>query len=311
MDGKETQYMIEIIKKTNIDFMSKRFIALWASALLVMLGFITIIQVARGTANLGIDFAGGTAIQIQFSKYVPLKHIRETLNNGGIIDFDLQDFPKDNKILIRIKKGEEIREGFSDKILSILSKEFSDNKFEVDSTTQIGPKVGSRLRKDALMAIMAAIIGILIYIGWRFQFRFSIGATIATFHDVLAVLGIFYLMGKEINLILVSALLMIAGYSLTDTVVVFDRIRENMRTRHRESAVSVINQSINDVLSRTIITSLTTFFAASALFVLGGEIIHDFAFAIMLGIVIGTYSSILVASPIVLLLGSKTPFGKK
>lgn len=311
MGDKEAKHMIEIIGNTKIDFMGKRFYALGLSAVLIIIGFITIFQVARGTANLGIDFAGGTAVQVKFSKYVPLQDVRTVLTNGGITDFDLQDFPKENKILIRIKKGEEILGGFSDKILSILSQKFSENKFIVDSTTEIGPKVGAKLRKDALFAIIAAIIGILIYIGWRFQFRFGIGATAATFHDVLVVLSIFHLMDKEINLILVSALLMIAGYSLTDTVVVFDRIRENMRARHKESVYTVVNQSINDVLSRTIITSLTTFFAASALFIFGGEIIHNFAFAIMLGIIIGTYSSIFVASPIVLMLGSKKPFGKK
>ncbi len=311
MGDKEAKHMIEIIRNTKIDFMGKRFYALGLSAVLITIGFITIFQVARGTANLGIDFAGGTAVQVKFSKYVPLQDVRTVLTNGGITDFDLQDFPKENKIFIRIKKGEEVLGGFSDKILSILSQKFSENKFIVDSTTEIGPKVGAKLRKDALFAIIAAIIGILIYIGWRFQFRFGIGATAATFHDVLVVLSIFHLMDKEINLILVSALLMIAGYSLTDTVVVFDRIRENMRARHKESVYTVVNQSINDVLSRTIITSLTTFFAASALFIFGGEVIHNFAFAIMLGIIIGTYSSIFVASPIVLMLGSKKPFGKK
>jgi preprotein translocase subunit SecF len=311
MGNKETEHMIEIIGKTKIDFMGKRSIALIISALLLILGLVTVVQVARGAANLGIDFAGGTAVQIKFTEQVPLQEVRSSLIKGGIDDFDLQDFPKENKILIKIKKQEDVLGGFSENILSILSQSFSENEFIVDSTTEIGPKVGSKLRKDAFLAIIAAIIGILIYIGWRFQFRFSIGATVATFHDVLAVLGVFYLMGKEINLILVSALLMIAGYSLTDTVVVFDRIRENIRTRRKESAYSIINQSINEVLSRTIITSLTTFFAAVALFILGGEIIHDFALAIMMGIVIGTYSSVFVASPIVLMTGGKKAFGKK
>lgn len=303
--------MIEIIRKTKIDFMGKRLYALGLSALLIIIGIITIVQVARGTANLGIDFAGGTAVQIKFSENVPLNDVRKALIKGGITGFDLQDFPSENKVLIKTKEKEEILGGFSERIFSILSKEFSQNKFVVDSTTEIGPKVGSKLRKDALLAIIAAIIGILIYIAFRFQFRFSIGATAATFHDVMAVLGTFYLFNREINLILVSALLMIAGYSLTDTVVVFDRIRENIRLKPRESAYTIINLSINEVLSRTIITSLTTFFAAFSLFILGGEIIHDFAFAIMLGIIIGTYSSIFVASPIVLALGGKKAFSKK
>lgn len=303
--------MIEIIRKTKIDFMGKRFYALGLSALLIIIGIITIIQVARGTANLGIDFAGGTAVQIKFSENIPLNDVRKALIKGGFTGFDLQDFPSENKVLIKTKEKEEILGGFSEMIFSILSKEFSENMFVVDSTTEIGPKVGSKLRKDALLAIIAAIIGILIYIAFRFQFRFSIGATAATFHDVMAVLGTFYLLNREINLILVSALLMIAGYSLTDTVVVFDRIRENIRLKPRESAYTIINLSINEVLSRTIITSLTTFFAAFSLFILGGEIIHDFALAIMLGIIIGTYSSIFVASPIVLALGGKKAFSKK
>jgi preprotein translocase subunit SecF len=181
----------------------------------------------------------------------------------------------------------------------------------VDSTTEIGPKVGQKLRKDALFAIIAATLGILIYVAFRFQFRFGIGATAATFHDVLAVLGIFYLTGKEINLILVSALLMIAGYSLTDTVVVFDRIRENLKGRYRGQINQVINMSINEVLSRTIIVSLTTLLAAVALFLFGGEVIHDFSLAIILGVIIGTYSSIFVASPVVLLWKGKKSLGRR
>jgi len=303
--------MIEIIKETKIDFMGKRKIALAISGILIIIGFIAIIQIARGTANLGIDFAGGTAVQIKFNRTIPLQEIRDVLAQGEVTDFDLQDLPTENKILIRIKKGEETLGNMSNRIISVLSKEFSESNVVVDSTTEIGPKVGARLRQDAMWAIMAAIIGILIYITVRFQFRFGVGATVATFHDVLAVLCIFYLMGKEINLILVSALLMIAGYSLTDSVVVFDRIRENLKFRGRKSTMEIVNQSLNEVLSRTIITSVTTFFAAFALYLLGGEVIHDFAFAIMLGIAIGTYSSMFVASPIVLLMGHEKAFSKR
>jgi preprotein translocase subunit SecF len=303
--------MIEIIKKTKIDFMGKQKFALAISGMLVIIGMIAIIQIARGTANLGIDFAGGTAVQIKFNTMVSLQDIRDVLAGGEVTDFDLQDLPTENKILIRIKKGEETLGNMSNKIISLLSQEFSENNIVVDSTTEIGPKVGARLRQDAMWAIIAAIIGILIYITMRFQFRFGVGATVATFHDVLAVLSIFFLMGKEINLIVVSALLMIAGYSLTDSVVVFDRIRENLKFKGRKSTIDIVNQSLNEVLSRTIITSVTTFFAAFALFLLGGEVIHDFALAIMLGIAIGTYSSMFVASPIVLLMGHEKAFSKK
>lgn len=303
--------MIQLLKKTNIDFMGKRNVALTVSAVLMLIGIITIIQMSRGAANLGIDFAGGTAVQIKFNESVPLKEVRRTLTDGGIDDFDLLELPTENKVLIRTKKGQEMLGNLSKEIISVLSARFSENNIVVDSSTEIGPKVGARLRKDALWAIVAAIIGILMYITFRFQFRFSVGATAATFHDVLAVLGIFYLTGKEINLILVSALLMIAGYSLTDTVVVFDRIRENLKYKRKKSTVEIVNQSLNEVLSRTIITSLTTFFAAFSLYILGGEVMHDFALAIMLGIAIGTYSSMYVASPIVLMMGDDRAVGKK
>lgn len=293
--------MIEIVKKTNINFMGLRKFSFAISGLLVILGVIAIIQVGNGTANLGIDFAGGTAVQLKFEKPVTLQQVRGVLENKGITGFDLQDFPAVNKVLIKVKKKEEKLGGLSEKIISSLKEGFKDNTITVDSTTEIGPKVGSKLRKDAMWAILAATAGILIYIAWRFQFRFSVGATAATFHDVLAVLGLFNIMGKEINLILVSALLTIAGYSLTDTVVVFDRVRENLRYMSRESITGVFNRSINEVLSRTLITSITTLLAAVALFIFGGEVIHDFALAMILGITVGTYSSVFVASPIVLL----------
>ncbi|NOX21456.1 MAG: protein translocase subunit SecF [Nitrospirae bacterium] len=302
---------MEIVRKTNIDFMGFRKFALVVSGVLVILGIIAIIQVANGSANLGIDFAGGTAVLLKFEKPVTLQQVRDVLKQGGINEFDLQDFPTVNKVLIRIKKKEEVLGKLSEKIIKTLKEGFRDNKITVESTTEIGPKVGAKLRKDAMWAVIAATVGILIYIAWRFQFRFSVGATAATFHDVLAVLGIFNIMGREINLVLVSALLTIAGYSLTDTVVVFDRIRENLRYVSKESMEKVFNRSINEVLSRTIITSLTTLLAALALFIFGGEVIHDFALAIILGVIVGTYSSVFVASPIVLLWKGKKPLMSK
>ena len=253
----------------------------------------------------------GTAVQIKFEKPFALSEVRKALEDGGLKDVELQDMPVEKKVLIRIKKEEETLGGFSEKIVSILSQRFPDQKLEVESTTEIGPKVGQRLRKDALWAIMAATAGLLIYIAFRFQFRFGIGATIATMHDVLAVLALFYILNREINLVIVAALLAIAGYSLTDSVVVFDRIRENLKARLRDPVEVVVNESINEVLSRTIITTLTTLLAALALFFFGGEVIHDFALAIIVGIVVGTYSSIFVASPIVLLWKGKRPFARR
>jgi preprotein translocase subunit SecF len=303
--------MIELLKKTNIDFMGKKYYAFVLSGIILVLGIIAVVQIARGTANLGIDFTGGTAVQIKFEKPFALSDVRKALEDGGLKDVDLQDMPVEKKVLIRVKKEEEMLGGFSEKIVSILSQRFTDQKLVVESTTEIGPKVGKRLRKDALWAIMAATAGLLIYIAFRFQFRFGIGATIATLHDVLAVLALFYILNREINLVIVAALLAIAGYSLTDTVVVFDRLRENLKARQRDPVAVVVNQSINEVLSRTVITTLTTLLAALALFFLGGEVIHDFALAIITGIVVGTYSSIFIASPIVLLWKGKRPFARK
>lgn len=303
--------MIELIKNTKIDFMGKKIYAFIISGILSLLGIFAMVQIGLGHANLGVDFAGGTAVQIKFTQSVNLHEVRVALEGGGLKDFDLQDLPTENKVLIRVKKQEEKLGGFSDKITQILSQKFSDKKPVIDSTTEIGPKVGARLKQDALWAILLAVAGILIYIAWRFQIRFGIGATIATFHDVLAVLGIFYILNKEINLILVSALLTIAGYSLTDTVVVFDRVRENLKKFLKEPINSVVNRSINEVLSRTIVTSLTVFLTALALFLFGGEVIHDFALAMLIGVVVGTYSSVFVASPIVILLGKKSVISKK
>lgn len=303
--------MIELIKNPNINFLGKRYIAFVFSGILATIGIIAIVQIATGHANLGIDFAGGTAIQLKFEKPIALHNIRLALESGGLKDFDLQDLPAVNKILIRMKKSEQQLGQSSEAITNILSQKFPDNKYVVDSTTAIGPKVGGKLRADAAKAIAVAVIGILIYVAFRFQFKFGVGATIATFHDVLAVLGLFYIMGKEINLILVTALLTIAGYSLTDTVVVFDRIRENLKLKQKESIETVMNSSINEVLSRTIITSATVLLTSAALFFFGGEVIHDFSLAMIMGVIVGTYSSVFVASPIVLIWGGKRPFAKK
>jgi preprotein translocase subunit SecF len=304
--------MIELVKNTKIDFMGKKKYAFIASGLLSALGIFALVQIGLGHANMGVDFAGGTAVQIKFSQAVGLHEVRLALEEAGLKDFDLQDLPTENKILVRVKKQEEKLGGFSEAITGILNQKFADKKPLIDSTTEIGPKVGSRLREDAIWAVLMATIGILVYVAVRFQIRFGIGATIATFHDVLAVLGAFYIMNKEINLIFVTALLTIAGYSLTDTVVVFDRVRENIKRFLKDPIDQVVNRSINEVLSRTIITSLTVFFSALALFLFGGEVIHDFALAMLLGVIVGTYSSVFVASPVVILLGrNKNPLTQK
>lgn len=297
--------MIQILGKTNIDFLGKRKFSLVISALMILLGLFTVLQINLGNANLGVDFAGGLSLQVRFTQGVTLSEIRTVIDRAGIKDADIQDLPTEKKILIKLKKQQE---GAQEIIEKALKENLSNKEPLIESVTEIGPKIGARTKRDALFAIIAATVGILIYIAIRFKFYFSIGATVATFHDVMAVLGIFYILDKEINLIFISALLTIAGYSLTDTVVVFDRIRENLGKVAKGSMTleALMNKSINEVLSRTIVTSLTTLMAAVALFFFGGEVLHDFALAMILGIIIGTYSSVFVASPVVLLLGKNS-----
>ena len=293
--------MFELLGKTNIDFIGKRKYAFVFSTALALLGVITVVQIARGRANTGIDFAGGTAVQLQFEQPVHLNEARALLEREGFPDAELQQFTEGNKLLVRVKKHTTIQEKTADRLVDVFRKGFVSNPFVIDSSTEIGPTVGAKLQRDAVKAIVIAMIAIVLYIALRFELRFGVAAAVATFHDVLAVLGILWLLDKEINLLIVTALLTLAGYSLTDTVVVFDRIRENLRTRRRDDLAQVINQGINQVLTRTIVVSLTVFLVLLALFFFGGEVIHDFSLAMLLGVVIGVYSSIFVASPLLLL----------
>ena len=293
--------MIEIVGKTNIDFMGKRRLAAVCSGVFIFLGLLAVIQIGRGAANLGIDFAGGTAVQLKFDQPIRIEEARTALESNGLEEAELQEFVRGNKLLIRVKAATTIEEKIADRVVAIFSQEFTQNRFVVDSSTEIGPTIGKKLQQDALLAILISLTGIILYIAARFEFRFGLAAAIATFHDVLAVLGIFYVLDKEITLLVVTALLTLAGYSLTDTVVVFDRIRENLRTRRRDPIEKVINSGINQVLSRTIITTLTIVLVLVPLTVAGGEVLHDFSLALLLGVIIGTYSSVFVASPLLLI----------
>ena len=246
--------MLEILGKTSFDFMSKRRLAFTFSGFMVLVGIIALVQVTRGTANLGIDFAGGTAVQLKFDQPVRIDEARKALEANGLGDAELQEFGQENKLLIRVKASTTIEEKVAERVVGVFTKEVPANHFVVESSTEIGPTIGKKLQEDAFIAIVISFAGIIFYIAARFEFRFGIAAAIATFHDVLAVLGAFYLLDKEITLLVVTALLTLAGYSLTDTVVVFDRIRENLKTRRRDTEETMINNAINQVLSRTIVT---------------------------------------------------------
>ncbi|MBV5340006.1 MAG: protein translocase subunit SecF [Deltaproteobacteria bacterium] len=294
---------MEILGKTNIDFIGKRNIAFVISSIIAIIGIIGIIQISRGAANMGIDFSGGTAMQLKFSKPFSIADARAALHKHGIAKADLQEIKEGNMLLVKMAGAAVGKQ--SELVQISFKKEFADNPFTVESSTEIGPSVGDKLRKDTLIAVVISLFGIIIYIAWRFDLKFGIGATIATMHDVLAMVAVFYLLNKEINLLFITAVLTIAGYSLTDTVVIFDRIRENLHKNLKGAMHNIFNGSINEVLSRTIITSLTTFIAALSLFLFGGEVIHDFSLALLIGIGIATYSSVFVASPIVVILENR------
>lgn len=297
--------MFEIFGKTalNIDFIGKRKFSLAVSAIVAVVGIFAIVQMARGTANMGIDFTGGTSVQLQFDKPVPLADARKALHDGGLVDVELQEIKDDNKLLVKLGKKDQLAVGKASEVIpAAFAKALPDLQVTVDSTTEIGPAIGDKLRKDTLIAVVISMVGIICYIAWRFDFRFGIGAVVSTLHDILAMFAVYYLFGKEFNLLFITAVLTIAGYSLTDTVVIFDRIRENLHKDLKGSLYNIFNRSINETLSRTIITSLTTLLSAGALFFFGGSVIHDFAFALLIGVLLGTYSSVFVASPVVIML---------
>jgi preprotein translocase SecF subunit len=292
--------MMELIKNTKIDFVGLRKTAFIISGILVAIGVFSFIMISLGKANLSIDFTGGTNVQVRFSDKVNIADLRHALESGGINDVQIQEVSGTRDFFIKTKLSDTEKESVSAKITTILSTQLKGVKFELLSSNMVGPGVGKSLKNYAIIAIILALIGIIIYIAWRFTFASGIAATIATFHDVLVICGVFYFLGKEFNLLIITALLTIAGYSLQDTVVVFDRIRENSaKMKSRDDFGNVINNSINEVLSRTIVTGITTLISLAAIMIFGGEVLFDFAFALFLGLIVGTYSSIFVASPIV------------
>jgi preprotein translocase subunit SecF len=296
---------MELIGKTNIDFIGKRKIAFVISGIIAILGITGVVQVGRSAANMGIDFTGGTVVQLKFTNPVHIDQARAALSRNNLREANLQEIKDGNKLLIKVGRTSLAVGKVADTIEQVFKKEFPGNNFIMESSTELGPSVGDKLRKDTLIAVAISLLGIIIYIAWRFDFKFGVGAIVATLHDVLAMFAVFYLFNKEINLLFITAVLTVAGYSLTDTVVVFDRIRENLHKNLKEALPVVFNKSINEVLSRTIVTSLTTFLAATSLVLFGGEVIHDFALALVVGVVVGTYSSVFVASPIVVVLENR------
>ena len=306
---------MRIVKDTNIDFMSRTFIASCISAVLILVGAVSLIT--NGGPKLSIDFKGGTLVAVNFTKPVDINEIRSSLSSvlidGQNFDFskeEIKHFGDESNVAIRIASIENEPPRFANRVSESLASVYpdllpSEKSDFILSIDKVGPKVGAELSSDAVLAILYALGFILIYISVRFEFKYAIGAIAALTHDVLITLGVFSILGYEISLAVIAAFLTIVGYSLNDTIVIFDRVRENVKSLKGSSMESVINQSINDSLSRTIVTSLTTFLVVLILFLVGGEVIHTFSFAMIVGVVIGTYSSIFVASPIVIKMDRK------
>ena len=279
---------------TRFDFMGKIKGAMVLSGVVILfsLGSIAV----SGGLKYGIDFAGGTLVQLQFKSPPDIEVIRDGLKTIGLGESTIQEFGSKKDILIRVERSEEKLEAVGAMIKRSLSGKFNVDEITLERVEMVGPKVGRDLREKAFLSIVYAIIGIVIYISWRFEFQYAIAAIIALIHDVLVTMGAFSIFDKEFTLVIVAAFLTIIGYSLNDTIVVFDRIRENLRRRGKSSLSEIINSSINQTLSRTLLTSGTTLLVVVALFFFGGEIIHDFSFALLVGVFVGTYSSIFIAS---------------
>ncbi len=289
---------MQLFVNANYDFLSVRRYAYLFSLAILLVGVVSVIS--KGGLNYSIDFEGGLMMRVAFEQPVPMGELRRIVAEVSTKTPEItRDVDEAGNYIIRIERLEEAEgEAAAQQIQNRLGSAFPGNPVTIRSVEDVGPKVGSELRTKAVWAVLWAMIGILIYVSWRFEFRFAVASIIPLFHDVLTTLGIFSLMNIEISLQTVAAILTIVGYSLNDTIVVLDRIREDLKRYRQENYDWIFNRAINETLSRTIMTSFTTLVVVFVLWLAGGSVIHDFAFALLVGIVIGTYSSIFVAAPI-------------
>ena len=287
-------------RKTNIDFMGRSRIALIFSAILIVA---SITSLATRGLNFGLDFTGGTLIEVGYPSPPDTTEVRENLANAGF-DSIVQTFGAATDIVVRIPPSdvEESNAELSTRVLAALSQGV-EGEIEMRRVEFVGPQVGDELAEQGILAVLYAMVGVFLYVMFRFQWRFSVGAVAALFHDIIIAMGVLSFVQIEFDLTVVAAILAVVGYSLNDTIVLFDRIRENFPRYRKRQPVEVVNTSINETLSRTLMTSTTTLMVLFALFYFGGEIIHGFAFTLITGVIIGTYSSIYVASTVLLMLG--------
>jgi len=292
--------MIEFIKPgTNIDFIRFRKVAIGLSLSRILLGIGSLI--VKGGPAYGIDFAGGLQMHIRLNPDVKIGDVRATADRLGVGDVQVQAFEKPGEYLLRVASAgdQDLTSGTAEQIRDALTKAYGERGFEILSTDSVGPRVGNDLRRRAILSVLLATLAMGIYIAFRFDARFGIGAAVALFHDVTITIGFLSLFNYEFDLTIVAAMLTVIGYSVNDTVIISARIRENMLATKRVDLGQIINRSINETLSRTVLTTGATLMVVIALFTFGGPVIHGFAFALIVGFVVGTYSSIFIASPIV------------
>ena len=291
--------MLQLLIGTNLPFMRYRRVAYAFSSALVLATVVWL--VVHGGPKYSLDFTGGTLLQIRLARVVPADQVRQAFDAAGFRGIELQQLAGENRdeFMIRVRQGEDTGDLFP-RAKTAIQARFPGLGIELRRTEAVGPKVGKELRQKAFWAVMGSLAGILLYVGIRYEFKFALGAVAALFHDVFVTLGVLCFTGREVSLTVVAALLTIAGYSINDTIVVFDRIRERSRALRREKHSRVMDIAVNETLSRTIITAFTVFLTALALLIWGGEVLRDFSFAMVVGVVFGTYSSVYVASALAL-----------
>ncbi|MEI7639291.1 MAG: protein translocase subunit SecF [Syntrophus sp. (in: bacteria)] len=288
---------MELVKPgININFVGAM---KWCVIFSLVLTMLCVVSFLWKGFTYGIDFAGGTLVQIKFKQETSADGIRKVMTGIGITDAIIQPFGV-NEVVVRTAESTSDVKGLAGRIAEALNAAYGKGNLEVQRVEVVGPKVGKDLTKKAILAVVFSWVGMLIYIAFRFELRFAVGGIVGVIHDVIVVLGIFSLTGKEFTLTIVAALLTIIGYSIHDTIVVFDRVRENIPKNTKKDLPTIMNESINQTLSRTILTSFTVVLVVAVLYVFGGAVINDFAFALLVGVIFGTYSSVFIASPVVL-----------
>ncbi len=291
---------MELIRPgTQFDFIGKRKYAIWISIVVILLSLGSLLF--HGGLRYGVDFAGGILIQVKFTKNIDISEVRRALEESGSRDAMVQKFGGENEFMIRVEKTVENLEEISKNIQTALQSRFKDQKLEIRRVEMVGPKVGKDLKRKALWAVGLSFLAILVYVAWRFkQVSYGLGGIVALIHDIIVTYGAISIAQLEYSLSLMAVILTIIGFSINDTIVIFDRVRENIKKMRKDSLETIFNVSINETLGRTILTSGTVMIVVLILFFFGGPVIHDFAFTLIVGLISGTYSTVYVASPVVL-----------